>query len=141
MLGSKLCACVSDQAWYFFSFITLSRAMRDWRHFTAIKSASRALKAQAEAHLRVVALTRCLGVWRARAVALAEKAKRAQAVRNHMANFRRGNVLLSWHAVTVFVQSNRRAACLVLAGLSQGMANDMARNGLRAWKVRAIELG
>ena len=122
-----------------FSFVTLSRALRAWRRFASLQPASRALKALAAAHLRARVLAGCTREWRARAGHLASKAERARSVKGHMALRRRGSVLLSWHAVSVFVQSNRRAACLVLATLAQGMARERAGEGLRAWKVGGRE--
>ena len=124
-----------SQSWYFFAFITLSRALREWRHAAVLKSASRFSKGVAENHARLRLLTGCMKGWRERAAALKAKSERAQSVGGHMALHKLSGAMLGWHALVVFVQSNRRAACLVLAALSQSLVKDAARNGIRAWKV------
>ncbi len=71
------------KAWYFYSFITLSKAVRAWRSAAAARALSRAAKAQAHSHWRGKALKACLGDWQARVHEMQEEARKSHVASSH----------------------------------------------------------
>ena len=71
------------QSWYFYAFITLSKAMREWRRAAVAKAASGACKARAEAHARRSRLAMCVAAWKQRARELKERTQSIDAAERH----------------------------------------------------------
>ena len=71
------------QSWYFYAFITLSKAMREWRRAAVAKAASGACKARAAAHARRMRLAMCVAAWQQRAGQLKERAQKVNVAVRH----------------------------------------------------------
>ena len=67
------------QAWFFFSFITLTKALRAWRQGTAAAHLKRERMALAYSHWRTGCLAHCLVAWQQAMVLWQQKRLKQQA--------------------------------------------------------------
>ncbi|KAG1681166.1 hypothetical protein FOA52_015609 [Chlamydomonas sp. UWO 241] len=127
------------KAWYFCSFITLTKALRDWRVGVAIKVESRARRDVADAHARLARLASGLAAWHAGVRACRAGRMALLSAHVHAAAALSARAFSAWRARTLMAGPARRAACLALAALREQLEREGARWVLRAWRSVAAD--
>lgn len=125
------------QAWFYWSFSTLTRAMRKWHAWARERrrKAHRASRADA-AHLSALGRKAFAG-WRLR---LAYRGWKAQALERAAVFGRRWSLwraLCGWRRAAVACQGARAAACAALEGAAERSVVAQLRGCLAEWRVGA----
>ncbi|GAX74100.1 hypothetical protein CEUSTIGMA_g1549.t1 [Chlamydomonas eustigma] len=106
------------KSWYFYSYITLSRAMKEWQIAAAAQVLDAALKERALRFLRRKCLSSSLRVWQHGVRYHQDKAQKMSIAAGHVQRVRRQQVFSGWRECMHLIHTSRRAACLVLVTLA-----------------------
>ncbi|KXZ50493.1 hypothetical protein GPECTOR_16g668 [Gonium pectorale] len=125
------------QAWYYWCFATLTRALRRWYRWAALRRAKAARAARMDKLHAAVLGRKVFTAWRRRRAYLSWKAAAAALAASFRRTWALRGVLAGWRAAATGCAAAREAASAALVSVAARLEANAAAEAFRTWRAFA----